>query len=349
MKKLFVIAVLGLMGLKIFAQPPVLIAEYRFDSVPSTTIGTTKAFYKNPLVLSAASSMYTGSGIAGNATYFNGPTGGALNRARASTNWSNTFNATKHFGITLTVISGGYTLVVDHVDFYGARSSQGPGPVEVRNSTNGFASTGWIGMNPATPAMASPVWGPQSTTAGNPTTITSVDIRFYTYGTTNAGTTWRIDSVRVFGHLDGVFNLPIHLLSFTGEKVRDDVRLRWSTATEENNDYFTILRSKDGVNFEEVTRVPGSGTSESVREYEEYDRHPYAGLNYYRLLQTDYDGTTSSSETIVVVMDSGFGKLKRILSLSGQEVRGSPLEIPTGVYIFEDEFGRAKRVFIPSR
>ena len=58
--------------------------------------------------------------------------------------------------------------------------------------------------------------------------------------------------------------LPIELLSFNAIINSDHVDVTWETATEINNDHFTIERSKDGTNFEKVTDVQGAGNSTSL-------------------------------------------------------------------------------------
>lgn len=93
----------------------------------------------------------------------------------------------------------------------------------------------------------------------------------------------------------GCIILPIELLSFNVKPEKENVTLEWKTASEKNNDFFTIERSSDGVNFEAVGKVKGSGTTNSVSEYRFIDTNPLAGLSYYRLTQTDFDGTTSIS------------------------------------------------------
>ncbi len=61
--------------------------------------------------------------------------------------------------------------------------------------------------------------------------------------------------------------LPIELLSFNASLQGDVVELTWTTATEINNDFFTIERSQDGNTWEEVGVVSGAGNSTSVRHY----------------------------------------------------------------------------------
>jgi hypothetical protein len=98
--------------------------------------------------------------------------------------------------------------------------------------------------------------------------------------------------------------LPIELLSFSGEPNGEDVLLQWSTASEINNDYFTVERSEDAADFSEIGRLKGAGNSNSLLDYLLVDGHPYKGINYYRLKQTDYDGKYTYSKTVAVLMDN---------------------------------------------
>lgn len=88
--------------------------------------------------------------------------------------------------------------------------------------------------------------------------------------------------------------LPIELLSFNARlNENKEVDLYWSTASEINNDFFTIQKSLNGINWEDVLMVDGAGNSSSTLNYVERDIAPYLGLSYYRLSQTDFDGTTT--------------------------------------------------------
>jgi Secretion system C-terminal sorting domain len=89
--------------------------------------------------------------------------------------------------------------------------------------------------------------------------------------------------------------LPIELLKFTATKCNNDVCLDWTTATETNNDYFTVEKSTDGIYFEEVSVVDGAGNSTTVLNYSSLDDEPYQGVSYYRLKQTDFNGSISYS------------------------------------------------------
>lgn len=98
--------------------------------------------------------------------------------------------------------------------------------------------------------------------------------------------------------------LPVELLYFDAKSEGEDVRLEWATATELDNALFTVYRSADGRDFSPLFSVPGAGTSVQVLEYMAYDRGPLVGLNYYRLRQTDLDGTWTESDVVVVHFDA---------------------------------------------
>jgi len=84
--------------------------------------------------------------------------------------------------------------------------------------------------------------------------------------------------------------LPIELLNFSANLNGQAVDLNWSTSSETNNSYFTIERSADGRNFEELTKVKGAGTSKGKLNYNVIDYSPLPGVSYYRLSQTDMNG-----------------------------------------------------------
>lgn len=100
--------------------------------------------------------------------------------------------------------------------------------------------------------------------------------------------------------------LPITLVSFEAFAQQEEnsqepyVALRWTTAREIDNDFFTIERSTDGENFTEIQRIPGAGNSDAVISYGTSDNAPLHGISYYRLKQTDFDGTFSYSKIVSV-------------------------------------------------
>lgn len=108
--------------------------------------------------------------------------------------------------------------------------------------------------------------------------------------------------------------LPISLLQFNGQYNGRVVNLYWTTATELNNDYFTIEKSVDGEYFSELLRKPGAGNSTTVLNYNAQDEHPFNGINYYRLKQTDFDGTSTNSNIVAVRINSGLFEIISVKS-----------------------------------
>lgn len=97
--------------------------------------------------------------------------------------------------------------------------------------------------------------------------------------------------------------LPIELLHFEAALVNSIVQLNWATATEINNDHFVVERSADGIAFEALENVSGAGSSSILREYEISDVYPLDGRSYYRLIQVDYDGQSSRSGVVTVLIN----------------------------------------------
>jgi hypothetical protein len=85
--------------------------------------------------------------------------------------------------------------------------------------------------------------------------------------------------------------LPVSLIDFNVSNVNGKVSINWSTATETNNSFFTIERSIDGVTPESIGTVKGAGNSNIITNYNFIDENSTNGLVYYRLKQTDFDGT----------------------------------------------------------
>lgn len=94
--------------------------------------------------------------------------------------------------------------------------------------------------------------------------------------------------------------LPIELIYFTAELNDKVVDLNWTTAVEINNEYFTVERSANGVDFKEVLQLAGAGTTNETKYYQAQDMEPLKGTSYYRLKQTDRDGSFEYSDIVVV-------------------------------------------------
>lgn len=99
--------------------------------------------------------------------------------------------------------------------------------------------------------------------------------------------------------------LPVELLHFTAKPEGEHVALQWASATELNNAGFQVERSGDGVRYDAILEVQGMGTTQQVTHYAVMDRAPLPGLSYYRLRQTDFDGSATWSDVVVVERGQG--------------------------------------------
>ena len=90
--------------------------------------------------------------------------------------------------------------------------------------------------------------------------------------------------------------LPVELIDFNAKAAEKEVKLDWTTATEINNDYFTVERSLDGRTFEKIATIAGQGNTSEISRYFHADKNPATGINYYRLKQTDFDGQFAYSD-----------------------------------------------------
>ncbi len=127
--------------------------------------------------------------------------------------------------------------------------------------------------------------------------------------------------------------LPIELIIFQAVVIDNTVRLEWKTATETNNDFFTVERSKDGDIFEELGVFEAAGNSFVENEYSAIDRKPLKGIGYYRLKQTDFDGEFTYSDIIAVNLDLA----ETDFSLSPNPVTGRTITISTSSGICESK------------
>lgn len=104
-----------------------------------------------------------------------------------------------------------------------------------------------------------------------------------------------LDDIIVTGSI-----LPIKFASFNANMTNLGTKLNFTTASEVNNDYFSIERSSNGVKFESIGQVKGAGNANNLTFYDFLDDNPYRGINYYRVQQVDYDGSISYSQIVQV-------------------------------------------------
>jgi len=110
------------------------------------------------------------------------------------------------------------------------------------------------------------------------------------------------------------FIIPVELTSFTASVIDENIRLKWITSTELNNNGFEVQRSINDGPFEKIAFIPGHGTTTETQYYRYVDKHVSGNLRY-RLKQIDYDGTFNFSEIV---------KVQSLLNLSFELVQNYP-------------------------
>lgn len=113
------------------------------------------------------------------------------------------------------------------------------------------------------------------------------------------------NSIVSAGGADANGILPIELIAFVGRQNDHQILIEWSTAAEINNDYMVVEHSSDGRNFVEIGRLIGAGNSTILNQYTFQHDKPAIGINYYRLMQVDYDGKSTYHAIISVVFKEG--------------------------------------------
>jgi len=117
-------------------------------------------------------------------------------------------------------------------------------------------------------------------------------------------------------------SLPIELLYLRGKNMGNYNYVEWSSATENNNDYYTLWHSSDGKDWNIKTVMSGAGNSSHLTKYEYVDRFPVRGINYYMLQQTDFDGKDRKYDDEIISVVSRNLELKsiRTTDLLGKDI-----------------------------
>jgi len=106
-----------------------------------------------------------------------------------------------------------------------------------------------------------------------------------------------------FSSPSGLNALPIELLDFSAQTEDKHIRIEWSTISEINNDFFTVEKSIDGKNWMTVSTLEAAENSDIITAYQSLDVTPVAGIQYYRLKQTDNNGMSTMSKIVAVNFD----------------------------------------------
>ena len=171
-----------------------------------------------------------------------------------------------------------------------------------------------------------------------------------------------------FNTFRGESPLPVTLLNFSGNWLEEKraVQLQWTTAEEVNAAHFNLQRSPDGEHFATIAQLPSKGGAGGITHYGFTDENPpqNAQTLYYRLLQTDADGSQTVSKTIAIkpsgegttpkvfvnawamelnVQNAAAGSQLRLFNASGKAVMNLTLaqnainvaHLPPGIYFYQ--------------
>jgi hypothetical protein len=170
------------------------------------------------------------------------------------------------------------------------------------NYSNTDATASYDGDN--TPTIFAPAGGGSRTTDGysslfvNALPVTAQLRLRITLLNNSANEQWMIDDLSIQGTASPV---PVQLLFFSGQNRDEKILLEWATAMELNNDHFLIERSTAGMQFTEVGSVEGNGNSNRIIHYSFSEPAvTFQTTLYYRLKQTDRDGSFSYSDIIAI-------------------------------------------------
>mgnify|MGYP003649257628 CR=1 FL=1 len=201
------------------------------------------------------------------------------------------------------ITSTGGTSGIDANDFLEVQVSRNGqafvGEIQVKGNSNAY----W-GFNPATISKVvngsvdayGPNGGGDRTLTGDgisvvelifPLGTTSIAIDIYTQANSNGEEFW-YDDFFLLGSGSGT-TLPITLTSFEACQVEQYVQIDFTVESQVNNEWYHILRSSDGYEYDMIGAIPGDGNSNTTMEYMYIDRFPLPGVSYYKLRQVDFD------------------------------------------------------------
>jgi hypothetical protein len=137
-----------------------------------------------------------------------------------------------------------------------------------------------------------------------------------------ANLVWLLAMRDVTGLTCPIVVLPVELSKFEGIKTEDGNILYWQTESETNSAYFTLERSTDGKTWETIDIETSAGNSNSALTYSFTDTHFRNQVNYYRLSQTDIDGSTNVYQKFVYIDNTllANSRLVKIVNVLGQEI-----------------------------
>jgi hypothetical protein len=138
----------------------------------------------------------------------------------------------------------------------------------------------------------------------------------------------------------GLLVLPVELVSFEGEASDESNIITWTTASERNSDYFILRVFNEDATTYQMYNIPAHGNSTEIINYQFIHTTPEKRLNYYQLVQYDFDGQFKEYEVISIDNTEENKEIIRKINLLGEEVD----EYYKGLVIIHYNDGTIKKV-----
>jgi len=155
------------------------------------------------------------------------------------------------------------------------------------------------------------------------------------------GEDWWMDNFELY-EVSGI-SLPVTLLHFEGQEIGGSNILNWATASESNSDYYDVEFSRDAYSWYSLGTVSAAGNSNMTLDYSFVDVTPLSTINYYRLVQYDWDGNFEIYGPIAIDNRKEEKRIVKYVSLSGQEINPTST---TGLVIAIYEDGTTTKVYL---
>ena len=127
--------------------------------------------------------------------------------------------------------------------------------------------------------------------------------------------------------------LPVKLLSFNAQSKNESILLNWVASTENDLKYYTVQKSTNGISWKDMNTVmPGSL---SVNNYFITDNEKSSGVVYYRLKETQRNGTVIYSRVLKINTASTFNNSITQNTLVKSSVNFQISSISSDTYNFE--------------
>jgi hypothetical protein len=281
------------------------IATYAFGSLTGFTTSVPSTTSANSI---AATALVRGSGLtAASASAGFNSSAWTLNPTRDATDYLEvTFTNNRTSDINLTGISSG---------FQKSNATSSPQTVEVTTIIGGSE------VLRGTQSIASGTTGTLSLAfTVNVPVGTTVTVRIYAFGGTNAASTLRLTGTL---SLSGNDPLPVTYTSIQARSLENNIELAWGTSSEVGAEKFEIERSNNALEFYKIGQVTAQGESRSKLNYSFIDNSPIEGINYYRLKQIDLDGKYEYSK----IVSATFGKEAEALEILGNPTQSNKITL----------------------